>query len=537
VPAPTVMGRFDDVVWDVDISSDGETAVTAGEDGIVQLWDLGAGAASGPPLFDSERDALSVAFSADDSLVLSGNGRGEMMGWEVAGGAETFDSFNAHSSDIWEIVFSPNGESVATASSDGHIRLWDLSLQLLAEPFAGETEDVRGVQFLHDGDLLAAGDENGQVRVWDIGSNREVQVTGVGHGAQVLASSLDADGTNLVTLGLDQRLIPWLVPARGASSFVGQEEGAFGLAVSPDGARLAVGDGSGSVRIFSTETGEMMLGPVGVGSDAVWGLAFTTDGERLVSGSADGSLAVIDAASGEVTHSAASAHDGAVRSIVVSEDFVLSGGDDEVVRGWTESLAPIGDDMGSHLGGVTDMALSGDGVLAVSDRSGSVHFWDPEQASPAGDPLSAEDNAIWGVAWSPEGDRLATASDDWAAYVWDVATHDLIAKLTSLPQGGTGVAFLGGETIATTSRDGSVRLFDVMLQREIGSVLGSHADAAWRMAVFPHSLRFATSGQDGSVAVWDALDLERACARSAGALDDENQRRFLGGEGEALGCR
>lgn len=183
------------------------------------------------------------------------------------------------------------------------------------------------------------------------------------------------------------------------------------------------------------------------------------------------------------------------------------------------------------------MAISGDGVLAVSDRSGSVHFWDPEEGLRAGNDLSAEDNAIWGVAWSPEGDRLATASDDWAAYVWEVATHDLIAKLTSLPQGGTGVAFLGEETIAATSRDGTVHLFDVNLQREIGSTLGAHSDAAWGMAVFPDTLRFATSGQDGSVEVWDALDLEQACARSAGALDEENQRRFLGGEGEVLGCR
>jgi len=537
VPEATVMGRFNDVVWDVDVSSDGATAVTAGEDGIVQLWDLETAAGLGAPLVDSDRDALSVAFSADDSLVFSGNGRGELMGWVVAGGEEAFAPFNAHSSDIWEIVFSPSGDSVATASSDGNIRLWDLSLQLLEEPFAGNAEDVRGVQFLHDGALLLAGDENGHVRVWDVAADREVMVTGVGHGAQVLASSIDADGSDVVTLGLDQRLMPWLVRAPGGTGFVGQEEGAFGLAVSPDGELLAVGDGSGRVRIFSTATGERMLGPVGVSSEAVWALAFTTSGDHLISGSADGSLAVIDAATGDVTDTAASAHVGAVRSVIVTEGSVLSGGDDEIVRVWDENLAPAGDQMGPHRGGVTDMAISGDGVLAVSDRSGSVHFWDPEEGLRAGNDLSAEDNAIWGVAWSPEGDRLATASDDWAAYVWEVATHDLIAKLTSLPQGGTGVAFLGEETIAATSRDGTVHLFDVNLQREIGSTLGAHSDAAWGMAVFPDTLRFATSGQDGSVEVWDALDLEQACARSAGALDEENQRRFLGGEGEVLGCR
>jgi WD40 repeat protein/serine/threonine protein kinase len=537
VDEPVELGRSDDIVWEIDISPDGSLAVTAGEDGIVQLWDMEATGPAGEPLFDSARDALSAQFSPDGTIVLAGNGRGELMGWDVATREPLFEPFNAHDSDLWEIVFSPNGQMIATASSDGRTRLWDLEGSLLAEPFGG-SEDVRGVQFFDDGRLLVAGDERGLVRVWDIAGEEETLVSQVGHGRQVIASSVSPNGATLVTLGVDHNIIPWALSSTSAGPMTGHVDGAYGLAVSPDGDRLASGDGAGEVRLFSPETGELVVGPIPVHRDAVWALAFTPDGNRLVAGDAGGDLAIIDVVTGDIVVSRTAAHDGAVRTVVVDDELILSGGDDGLVRPWDPALEPIGEPMGLHAGGVTDIAFSGAGTLAVSDRSGMVHFWDPTRGDSAGEPLSAEDNAIWGVAWSPDGTFLATASDDWAAHVWDASSHDLVATLTTLTQGGASVAFLGdGETLATTSRDGSIQLFDVALEREIGSRPRSHGSPSWGLAVFPDGVTYATSGEDGTVAIWDALDLDRACERADDALDVEQQRRFLGGAGGALGCR
>ncbi len=537
VSPPVEMGHFDDVIWDVDITTDGRLAVTAGEDGIVQLWDLEAGTAAGGPLLDSNRDALSVGFSPDGAIVLAGNGRGEIMGWDLDTGGELFDPYNAHDSDLWEIVFSPDGTSFATASSDGRIRLWDLNGTLLEEPFLDEAGDVRGIRFLDDGRLLLAGDESGLVRVWDVAADAQVFVTQVGHGGQVIASSSSADADLVVTLGLDQRLISWAASTSLSTPMAGHTDGAFGLAASPDGTLLATGDGAGTVRIFSVETGELTVGPIQVHDGAVWALAFTADGDRLISGDAEGTLAALDPRTGEILVSPQAAHDGALRALEVSRDLILSGGDDGLVRAWDASLQPEGKLMGPHAGGVTGMSVSPAGTLAVSDRGGNVHFWNPQNGSRAADPLPADDNAIWDVAWSPNGELLATASDDWAANVWDVDTRQLLATLTTLPQGGTGVAFLAdGETLATTSRDGSVRLFDIGLGREIGSIPGDHGAPSWRLIVLPDGWTYVTSGEDGSVVIWDALNLDRACERAGGALDDENQRRFLGGAGEAIGC-
>ncbi len=536
--SPTLLGRSSDVFWDVDVSPDGSTVATAGEDGIVQLWDIAGSGPLGDPLLDSERDALSVQFSPDGSILLSGNGRGELTGWNLTSMQPLFEAFNAHASDLWEIVFAPEGDLVATASSDGRVRVWDLSGNQVAEPFAGGGLDLRGVQFLGNGTLVAAGDQTGNVRVWDLTEDRAVLATEMGHGGQVIASTVTRDRSTLVTLGLDHNAIPW-VGATGQTALLGDhEDGVFGLAVSSGGDLLATSDGTGAVRVFSTETGELVVGPIEAHDTPIWALAFAADGSILLAGDADGDLVVLDPTTGEVTVAARPGHDGAVRSIISDGERVLSGADDGIVKTWTLDLEPDGEMPDSHRGGVTDMALSSRGTLAVSDRSGIVHFWDPASGSEAADPLFADDNTIWGVAWSPDGGRLATASDDWTAFVWDMSTREKVANLTTLPEGGTAVGFLDeGKILATTSRDGSVRLFDVGLEREIATEPRRHQGPAWRLIVFPDGLVYATAAEDGTVAIWDELDLEKACARSDGAFDSEQQRRYLGAGEEAVGCR
>lgn len=537
VPPGVEMGRASDLLWDVAIAPDGLTAVTAGENGVIQRWDLEAAGPLGDPLLDADRDVLSVAYSPSGQHLLSGNGRGELMGWDLTTGTELFPTFNAHESDLWEIVFSPNGELVATASSDGSVRLWDRDGGAVAAPFAGTADDVRGVQFLDDGRILVAGDEHGHLRVWDIGAGEETFVTEVGHGHQITSSAAAPEHGSLVTLGLDHNLIPWSLPRGTMMQMSGHDEGAYGVAVSPDGRLLASGDGAGNIRIFSAEDGATVLGPVRVHDGEVWDVAFSDDSAYVFSGDATGALARLTVAGGDVRRSPDRAHDGAVRSVVVDGGRVISGGDDGRVRVWDAELTTTGDTIAQPANAVTDLALSTGGVLAVADRSGTVTFWDPDNREQTGTPLDADDNAIWGVAWSTDGDLLATASDDWVAHVWDGTSHELMATLTSLPQGASRVGFLNeGRTLVATARDGSVHLFDVMLEREIGAEPNRHSAPAWGLTVFPDGATYATSGEDGLVAIWDELDLDRACQRAEGALDAEQQRRFLGGADEATGC-
>jgi WD40 repeat protein len=66
------------------------------------------------------------------------------------------------------------------------------------------------------------------------------------------------------------------------------------------------------------------------------------------------------------------------------------------------------------------------------------------------------------VAWSPDGGRLASASGDWTAILWDVDSRRPLASLEGHKSDVTGVAFgPDGQRLASASRDGTLVLWDV----------------------------------------------------------------------------
>jgi WD40 repeat protein len=71
---------------------------------------------------------------------------------------------------VWNVAFSPDGQTLATASHDGSIILWDVaSRKPLGEPLRGHKNEVMGLAYSRDGYTLATGDMDGTIMVWDVG--------------------------------------------------------------------------------------------------------------------------------------------------------------------------------------------------------------------------------------------------------------------------------------------------------------------------------------------------------------------------------
>ena len=539
LPAPRLAAEFSILIWSVTISPDGKWVATAGEDGAVRLFNA-VDFSETRLLTYAAKDALTVKFSPDSSLLFAGNGRGEVMNWNIADATPVSDSFRAHQSDVWEIEFYPNGSRFVTASSDGRVRIWDMQTKaLIVEPFANVAANIRGIQMTGNR-LLVAGDENGRLLFWDVTKEQFLGASVARHDAQITDVAVQLSGSLLATIGGDQVLRTWLKSdEKSFLSLPVHEFGAYGLGLSDTRNLIATGDGAGRVRIFDGSDGSVTGVPLTLSEERVWAVAFDATGKLVAAADQNGTLAVWDVDTGRRLARIPNAHVGSVSTLVFhpSMKLLYSGGSDGMIRQWyPETLDVAGDDMADHVGGVTRFVLSPDSTLiAAADLVGKIRIWNVETAS-IDNEWQGDDNAIWSIAWSQDGREIATAHADEIVQLWNAESGQALKDLTPHPGGATDVTYLSdGITIVSSSRDGTLRLWDRELGVRIGQAFENPAKPIWRLTQNQSNNSFISSNANGQVKVWNTMNKAFFCRQAS--WDTAAQRRYLGVGEKPMACQ
>lgn len=261
---------------------------------------LSAGAASCPATLTGHSGAVNaVAYSPDGGTIASGSSDGTVRLWNLARHSST-RVLHGHSEGVASVAFSPDGKLLASASADTTTKLWDAATGRELRTLAGSAAPALAVAVAPDGNSVATGSADGSVRVWSV-TGAALQTLAAGPGA-VRAVAFSADGKALASAGDDGAVQLW-DPATGAQlrSLSAGAGTLFAVAFSPDDALLATTGSDGAVRMWHPASGEQVRSlPVSAG--AVRGLAFSADGKRLVSASDDKRARVWDVASGTLLH-------------------------------------------------------------------------------------------------------------------------------------------------------------------------------------------------------------------------------------------
>ncbi len=162
------------------------------------------------------------------------------------------------------------------------------------------------------------------------------------------------------------------------------------------------------------------------------------------------------------------------------------------------------------LAGHTDMvgaaAWNPDGRrLATASHDGSARIWDAEDGEPLL-VLAGHSAPVLTAAWNRDGTRLATASEDGTARIWNVEDGGAERVLAAHAGTVTAVAWSAdGTRLVTASEDGTARIWDAE-DGAVLAVLEGHADAVLDVAWSADHRRLATASRDGTARIWDAED-------------------------------
>ncbi|MFW6641207.1 eIF2A-related protein [Nocardiopsis algeriensis] len=158
--------------------------------------------------------------------------------------------------------------------------------------------------------------------------------------------------------------------------------------------------------------------------------------------------------------------------------------------------------LSGHTDTVRNLAWSPDGTrIATASRDGSARLWDSRGGLLR--ELRGHMGMVEMASWSPDSRRLATASRDNTVRVWDADTGETVLRLTDAADVVRGVAWSpDGKHIAAASRDRVVRIWEARSGRLCAQLTG-HSDNVLGIRWSPDGTRLATASHDQSVIIWD----------------------------------
>lgn len=432
--ADTEVAIFGEGLTSVSFAADSKRVVTGSANGEVSVWQIG-------PVIDLSRYPQIINVPANTRGVRERDLVAEVN--EIA-------VLRGHTGSIGQAFVSAENSRILSVSSDGTARTWDIG----PEPSALQIPESPAVTVLNsEGTRLLTTSYNEAVaRIWDLRSGREV-LRLTGHAGSVVAATFSRDGTRVLT-----------------------------------------GDSEGVALVWNALTGQRLQTFSGHAGGAVRVASFNSDATRAVTAAnEDRMVRIWDVSSGrELSSFQRTSVVGAKFS--PDDAFILTVGDayDHAtlpVQAWDGASAraieggALLEDFPS--GNLAAAAFSPDLSRIVVADGGAARVWDiasgrqlvalvghqtVEQTSPTFALIRQPPRAlhIASVAFSSDGNRIVTGSEDGSARVWDAMTGRQLARFGavapanqfSFPDDMQTASFSNdGSRVVTSDRSGRVRVW------------------------------------------------------------------------------
>lgn len=379
-------------------------------------------------------------------------------------------TYRGHSSIVWAVSWSPDGQYIASASDDGTVQVWNATSGDHIFTHFGHSDKVNAVSWSPDGQRIASGSNDRTAQVWratHLSSNSTSHVypdqtnnTANSSGGKntVIGSDQIMQGQNDVSppqllSGLTTLLNRFFMP-RGHSTPM------HPASTTHNPPQIASGS-----RFRTTQTGNNSIAGRGLTysghSSWISALTWSPDGQWVASASGDYTVQIWFAAPGG-KHFIYRGHSAYVQAVAWSPNgqYIASGSDDGTVRVWDTSTG----------------------------QTVNIYY--------------GHSTKVKAVTWSPDSRRVVSASLDKTVQVWDALTGYLFFTYSGHPSGVNGVVCSpNGKYIASAGSDKTVQVWDAATGRHVSSYRG-HSEGVKAVAWSPDGQMLASSSWDHTVRVW-----------------------------------
>ncbi len=215
---------------------------------------------------------------------------------------------------------------------------------------------------------------------------------------------------------------------------------------------------------------------------------------------------------------------GEILSIEIVPPYAITGNSNGSISVWNLATGGLRKTWKGHDSSINAIAVSPNGqILATASDDGSIKLWDLTTAIntdtlPLLHTLKEHSNAVLSVEFSPDGRKLASGSWDNMIMIWDTQTGELLNTLIGHSQMVSAIAISpDGTILASGSKDNTIKIWNLETGELIHTLTG-HTLPILSLAISPDGKVLASGSADSTIALWD-LQTAQPIRRMSGHTD------------------